>query len=155
MFRKLFRLYEPYGTSVNHDSNVLIPNTIGGALIAVSFISIGILCIILSKKDYVLVGNVYRGRIAQLFGFFLLTCGFSRAMDVLGLWYNYALINAYLKCLTGLVSFLTVLYTPKFIKKLQKNNDFSLVKQQMSETSERVDKLKEVADKLVEGRILE
>jgi hypothetical protein len=138
--KEIFKLYPPYNVAVGDDSIALYLNAFGSFLIGMSFVIIGIICIV--KADSPDKGK-HRKHLAKMFGIFILTCGLSRFVELLSLWYNYACINGILKICTGIVSCITLCYVPKVINEIKHSASMDSVKHQLEETSEKIEQLKQ------------
>lgn len=146
MFEHLFREFLPLKDAMYNDLYTITMQVVGGLLIAIPFCVIGLACIFLSDLEE----HRDRKRIAltKLFGFFLISCGISRIINVLCVWHNYANIAAYIQILTGLLAVLATGLIPIIVKNIIKAKRLSDIHQGLSNTNKKIDDLKEMTEKL-------
>ncbi len=145
MFKHLFKEFPAFGERIG-DTNVIAIHVIGGILISITFIFIGLLCLYPKIKD----PRMTRMRLlmTKMFGFFLISCGMSRILDTLALWHNYAYITGYIKILTGLLALIAIAYIPAVVKEILTNEALIKVDKQLTETSQRLEEVQNISEKL-------
>lgn len=144
MIKHLFKEFMPLNEAYYFDQYTIWINAIGGTIIALTFFIVGFLCVSMAdsgiekktKKTIILT---------QLFGLFLISCALARGIDVLCLWHNYAIVNGYVKILTGILSIAAVLMIPSVIRE---NIQMQKIHQKLDETNQKLDEVKELNDKL-------
>jgi hypothetical protein len=119
-------------------------NTIGGIMMAMSFIVIGIVCLSYAK----FIKEPYRKKMSYLFGVFILFSGISRGIGVLTQWHDLDLLNGILKTISGLAGMITMFLIPKSIRELAKVQTIEETHREMMDTQKKVDTLTEIAEKL-------
>lgn len=144
MLEHLFKEFPSFSERV-YDNYAVMLHVIGGILISVTFMIIGILCVVYAGNDP--AHSKVRVLMAKFFGFFLIACALSRVADTYAIWHNYAILTGYIKILTGIISGVTILYIPAVIKEIQKIRDFSEVEQKLDKTKEKLDRVQELNDK--------
>jgi len=145
-FEHLFTLYPSYAETLHNDPYAIWVNAIGGIMISIPFIIVGLMCIIMAGTD----PKYTRRRIVltKLFGYFIFCCGLSRLIDTYCIWHNYAIIAGYAKNLTGILAWLAIVYTPAVIRETLKIRTLEQVDESLKQTNIKIDKLKELGDKI-------
>jgi Ca2+/Na+ antiporter len=138
MFDELFKLYPPYAVAVGNDGVALFLNAVGSFIIGITFVIIGVICLLRAGEGE---KSKKRKYLSQMFGIFILTCGLARFVDLLSLWYNYAIINGILKICTGLMACVTLGYVPRVIKELKDAASLQTVKDKLDITAEKIEEL--------------
>lgn len=119
-------------------------NTIGGIMMAISFVVIGITCIGYAK----FAEQPYRRKMSYLFGVFVLFSGISRGIGVLTQWHDLDLLNGILKTISGLAGMIAMFLMPKAIKEIARVQTIEQAHREMEETQQKVDTLTKIAQKL-------
>ena len=130
-----------------YDSFTLWLNVIGGLSIAATFCTIGVIFLVRAYKSRGKFSRL-RVRVTNLFGYFLLSCGLSRVIDVLCSWHNLAILNGYIKLLTGILAFIAIYQIPSLLKGSKMIEEMSDVKEQLKRTNENLDQVKDISNKL-------
>lgn len=142
MFRTFLPLHYAYG----NDPFTIWLNVIGGVFIGISFLIWGVLCVVTAGVDE------RKGKraifLTQLFGFVLIACALARFVDVLCVWHNYAILNGYIKILTGVLGILGLILVPFVLKESYSRKTYHEVDQKLEETSKKLDNVQELAKKL-------
>lgn len=145
----MFDLLKQYPARVyDYDSFTFWLNALGGFSISLSFILIGILFIIRAKKAEKEKYSRTRVRVTVLFGWFLVSCALSRAIDVLCMWHNFPVLSGYAKLLTGILAFIAIYYIPSLLKEASIADSLKVVKEELHETRKGLGKLQELTEKL-------
>lgn len=137
--------YVPIKDTMYNDDVLLRIHYLSGALISLTFIMIGILCILLSKKN-IQKNTAYFKMVvmSRAFGFFLLTCGLSRGIEVISLWYNYSYICGIIKSITGLSALFALLYIPVVSKAIKEAKTLEEIEKSLKDTNKKLDKLENI-----------
>ena len=130
-----------------YDSFTLWLNVAGGLSIALSFIILGLIFIIRTRQAKGTFTRL-RVKVSSLIGWFLLSCGMSRAIDVLCLWDNLAILSGYIKLLTGVLASLTIYYLPALLKEASTHEVMQNVKEELKKTQETMNQVKDISEKL-------
>lgn len=146
MFKHFFKEYLPLQEAMYNDQYAIYLNIIGGLLIAVPFLIIGIICIYYAGKGEASI----RRKIltTKLFGFFLVSCALARVIDVLCIWHQYAIINGYVKILTGLIALFAIFLIPSVIREGMHSGKISDIKNGLERTNQSLDELKQITEKI-------
>lgn len=144
MFR-IFKEFTSYIDIFQGDEAALALHIIGGLLIGITFFMIGIICIVMAHK-----GNRSKRRqtLASIFGLFLISCSFSRFTTVLCIWHNYAILDGWIKVLTGLLAFFAVLYLPKTVKEVLDEKILDEAHKTLEKTQQELAELRQITEKL-------
>jgi multisubunit Na+/H+ antiporter MnhG subunit len=146
LLRDIIKEYVPIKDTIFNDPALLTWTFIGTLLIAVTFSIIGFICIIKAN----IPGDSYaikkRKILTQLFGIFILSCGISRFLSVMALWYNYAILRSIVDVITGIISLFALIYTPLVIKEIKKASTIEQVKQSLHETQDKIDNLQNLTN---------
>lgn len=148
IFKEFLSYFEMYAG----DTSALILNIVGGCLIAITFLIIGIVYIVLSNRDIDGKRSKRRQRLSTLFGLFLISCAFSRFLSVLCVWHNYAILDGWVKVLTGLLAFFAIVYIPKTIKELMREKQLEETHQILQKTQEDLEQVKQLSEKLTDKK---
>lgn len=149
---KVFKEFISHEGAYNGDINALILNVVGGILIAITFFVVGIVYIFLSKKEIGNVTSKRRKRLATLFGLFLISCSFSRAISVLCIWHNYAILDGWVKVITGLLAFFAIIYIPKTIKEVLSSKKLEEAHDMLQKTQQDLNEVKQLTEKLTDKK---
>jgi uncharacterized membrane protein HdeD (DUF308 family) len=143
----LTKKYEPLSNNVQGDGTALWLHIISGLLIAIAFTSLGFMCIHFAK---IYDGNRPKSRLnmTYLFGLFLIFCGISRAFDVYCFWHPYLIIAGILKLLTGITSFVALLYLPYVLRLIKKAKTTSQIHEEMEDVKAKIETVHNLNKKL-------
>jgi multisubunit Na+/H+ antiporter MnhB subunit len=144
MFR-IFKEFASYMDSYQGDMSALLLNLIGGFLIGITFLVIGIIYIYLSQKDK---ASKRRKRVLTLFGLFLISCSFSRFISILSTWHNYAILDGWIKIITGLLAFFAIVYIPNTIKEAMAEKRLEETHELLEKTQQSIEDIKELSRKI-------
>lgn len=144
MFR-IFKEFVSHLDSYQGDPHALILNVIGGLLVAFTFFSIGTVCAVLANKGS---QGKNRHRITTMFGLFLISCSLSRLISVLCIFHNYAILDGWIKILTGILALLTIVYLPRTIKEMLEERALSETLNMLKKTKEDLNKVQELSEKM-------
>lgn len=145
---RLFTLYTPIKDTFNGDTTAMTFDLFGGFLIAITFSTIGIICLSLAGSDKAEVAYNERKSLTKLFGAFLLFCGVSRFINEISLWYNYAFIHAIVKDITGLTALVALFYLPVVIKKIKEARSINDLDDSVKKANEKLKIVSEIGSKL-------
>lgn len=149
-FKNLFREYEPLKNAMYEDSYAIWINFVGGCLITITFLAIGLTSVLFSKRSTEnSVAKKQRIVVGKLIGWSLIVCGLARMLDVLCIWHNFALLNGYIKNITGIIGMITLGYIPYVVRLIRRHSTIEEVKQTMIETNEKIEKLKEISTRIL------
>jgi hypothetical protein len=149
MFEHLFREFPTISNVVNDAGYMVLLQTVGNGLVAVTFFTIGLMCIIMAKfSPEGETKTKSRIIMTQLFGLFLISCSFSRAIAVLCLYHNYAYVNGYVSVLTGLLSMFALLYIPRVIKEANYRKSVIELEKNLKDTNKNIEDLKEIVGRI-------
>jgi len=150
----IFHEYGPGAATYNHDPFVTALNAVGGVLIAITFFIIGFICASLAGTDAQSLNDQSSKRIllTRLFGWFLISCAVSRALGVVAIWHNFAMLNGIVQLVTGGISLFAVFIIPATIKESLKQRTLEEVEQKLRHTSDKLEKVKEISEKLENSR---
>lgn len=131
------------------DSSALILNIVGGILIATTFMTIGIIYIVLSHKGD---RSRRRQKLGTLLGLFLISCSFSRFLSVLCVWHNYAILDGWVKILTGLLALFAIIAIPKTLKEMQNESKLDETAQLLEKTQQDLHEVRKLSEKLIDSK---
>ena len=141
----MFRIFKEF-LSDSHiykdDIWALLLNVIGGSLIGLTFLIIGIICVAMSHSG---ARSRIRQRLTVMFGLFLISCAFSRFLGVLCIWYNYAILDGWIKILTGLLALFSIVYIPKVIKEIAHEGELAVMNKMLKETKQGLEEIKKLS----------
>lgn len=145
MFR-IFKEFESLQNTYGGDVYALSLNVIGGLLIAVTFIGIGAICLALARfRDGATRKSVI---ITKMFGLFLMSCGFARVVSVLCTWHNLALLDGWMKILTGSLALIALLYLPSVIRESLSRKSLDEASKILHETKQNLTEIKKINERL-------
>lgn len=147
----LSKEYPSAASLYDGDKLTLILSVAGAIEISFFFIVLGLTCLFFLDSTMPKEAYKERKRIMMFFGLSLLSCGISRAFDVIAIWHNYAFINAVFRNLTGLMSVAAIAYLPIVMKAIKNSRTLEQVHQSMEKTSEKIDKLKDITERVIDG----
>lgn len=142
----LIEKFLPLKDAMYNDSATIILNIVGSALIGVTFCAIGLVCLLQAKHVPSQPAHKQRRILAQLIGTFLFTCGLARFMDIYCIWYNVAILNGWIKVLTGVISLITLGYVPTVMKAMRSTADLKEVQETLKEVDKKVDEVRKTID---------
>lgn len=138
LYDYVFHVYPPIKNSMEGDHFVITLHTIGGCLIAVTFLIWGLTCVIHAFRS-AQANKKARVRVTYLFGTFLILCSLSRLVEVMCMWHALQVINAVLKVCTGGISAIALFYLPHAVRFWIRNRTIEEVHQEVEETNKKID----------------
>lgn len=147
MFR-IFKEFVSHLQAYQGDVSALVLNVVGGMLVGITFFVIGIFYLIFSNKEI----SVMKRRIGTLFGLFFLSCSFSRFLSVLCTWHNYAILDGWIKILTGLLAFFAILYLPAIIKQEASERKLIEAQEALEKTQRDLHEVRRLSEKLTDNK---
>lgn len=144
MFR-IFKEFISHAEAYGGDINALILNVAGGLLIGLTFLAIGIICVVLANNK---TRSRKRQRLTLLFGLFLISCSFSRFLSVLCIWHNYAILDGWVKVLTGLLALIAITILPKTVEEAMHERAMVETYDILSKTQDDLKELKNLSEKI-------
>lgn len=145
MFR-IFKEFESLRQTYGGDMNALLLNVIGGLLIAITFITIGVICTILAKhRDG---DSKKRVVLTKIVGLFLMSCGFARVISVICTWHNLAILDGWVKVITGAIAIVAIIYIPGVIKDIKSNKELEEAAKMLHETKRDLSEIKKINERL-------
>lgn len=148
MFR-IFKEFLSYIQMYDGDTSALILNIVGGSLIGITFFIIGIICIAMASNS---TRSKRRQRLTTLFGLFLVSCSFSRFLSILCMWHNYAILDGWVKVLTGLLAVFAIVYIPKSIKEALAEKELIEATALLQKTQQDLHEVKKLSEKLTDNK---
>lgn len=148
--KHIFKQYPSVIDSYEGDSITMILSITGALEIAIFFIVLGLVGIFALKRTMPKEAYKERSRITLLFCLAVFFCGVSRMFDVVAVWHNYALLNAIFRNITGILSLLTIGYLPFVVKAVNNIRTLQDVKESLTKTNEKVERLTTISEKLIE-----
>lgn len=121
-----------------------ILNRLGGAEMAVSFTVIGIMLFAFGKY----ADKKYRKTLAYLFGVFIITSGISRAIGVFDTYDESDLLNGIFKTISGSTGMVAMFLFPHAVKEISRVQSIERTHEELEETKQKIDTLKDISDKL-------
>ena len=128
------------------DNVPYILNVVGGSLIGLSFLAIGIVILIAINK--IPSESEDRNRLSSMFAYFLISCALSRFIGVLCIWHNLAILDGWVKIITGLLACLTLYYMPAMMREARNAKDLEKTRKMLEETKDALHEVKKATDKL-------
>lgn len=145
---KIFKEFLPLKEIYGNDQFALWLNVIGGALIGITFLVVGIMCTAMAR-----IGDgaaKKRVILTKMFGYFLISCSLSRFITVLCTWHDLAILDGWIKMLTGLLATIAIIYLPSAIKESISHRILEKTAQSLEETKKDILELKKIYNKVSE-----
>lgn len=145
----MFNIFKEFGSRKEQflgDNVPYILNILGGSLIGISFLAIGIMILIAVHK--IPSESRERNALSNMFAYFLISCALSRFIGVLCTWHNLAILDGWVKVVTGLLACLTLIYMPSIIKEARNAKDLEKTRKMLEETKQTLHEVKQATDKL-------
>ena len=141
---KIFKEFSSHLETYAGDPSAFFLNLAGGLLIGISFFVVGVICII-STNRY--PRTQVRKRLLTLFGLFLISCSFSRFLSILCMWHNYAILDGWVKILTGILATFAIVYAPRAIKEASTEKHLENAQEMLRKTQEELNELRQLSEK--------
>lgn len=148
MFQWLFKEFANPRTVI--DESTVILHVIGGVLISISFLAIGLMCLTMAGHANPNAPIVSRKRVilTRMFGLFLMSCGFSRVVEILCYFHNFSNMNAVMKVVTGIIAMAAMFYIPSVVKESLTVHTVDHLEQEMDKVKKDMAEVKKISEKL-------
>jgi hypothetical protein len=121
-----------------------ILNKVGGAMMAISFCVIAIMLFDDARKS----NKKYRRFLIYSFAVFIVTSGISRFIGVFDTYDNKDLLNGVFKTISGSVGIVAMFLFPRARKELSSVQTIERTHEELEETKQKIETLKDISDKL-------
>lgn len=146
--RSLFEQFGNGSSLYGGDKFVIWLNIAGLALIALTFMAIGILCVFLADTPQDPPKTRKGILFTKLFGYFLICCALSRLVDMVSFWYNYPIFNGWLRILTGSLAGIAIFMIPSIVKETKEQMMYKDASKKLDHTNKKLEEVQELSKKL-------
>lgn len=147
MFR-IFKEFMSHLQSYEGDVYALMLNVAGGILIGITFLTIGVFYVVFSNKEK----SILKKRVGTIFGLFFISCAFSRLLSVLCTWHNYAILDGWIKIVTGLLALFAIVYLPAIIKQEKSEQKLIEAQEALQKTQQDLHEVRKLSEKLIDNK---
>lgn len=143
---EIFREYIGYRVVYENDPNAFMLNLIGGILITITFFIFGMMALLIKPED----SHISKRRIAmtRLMGYFMVACAISRVVGVIAIWHNYAILDGWMKILTGVLCLAEIAMIPSLFKERRRESMLKETKATLEDTMKSLHQVKTISEKL-------